>query len=95
MSPIMPNEQTLAEQLREFLVSKLGDDWRRDISFTVRADALYWLVYLAERGLAERRAAFKDSGVGASEAASLASWAIDLENLVNRIKSTFPSAKGK
>jgi hypothetical protein len=91
----MPNEPTLAEQLHEFLAAKLGDDWRRDVSITARADHLYWLVFLAERGIAERRATFKAQGVGASEAASLASWAIDLENLVNRIKSTFPPAKGK
>jgi hypothetical protein len=73
----MPNEPTLAEQLREFLNAKLGDDWRRHVSLTVRADNLYWLVFLAERGIEERRATFKAQGVGATEAAAPAASRFD------------------
>jgi hypothetical protein len=55
---------------------------------TLRADRLYWLVYLAEQGIAAKKAEFKaDKAVRPAEAAaSLASWQLDLEQLVNKVR---------
>ncbi len=96
------NEPTLslAEELHQLLANKLGDDWRRDITLTLRADKLYWLVYLAERGIAERKAAFRadpERARSAAEyAASLSSWLTDVGEVVGRVKAVLtPAPKGK
>jgi hypothetical protein len=81
-------EPTVSEQLHDFLASKFGADWRRDITLTLRADLLYWLLFLAERGVEAKRQEFRASGTaGASEAASLASWRMDLETVLGKVKA--------
>ena len=94
--PPTPEPKTIADQLQDLFMDKFSEDWRRDISLTLRADHLYWLVFLAERGIEERRQYFKTSTMTrpAEAAASLGSWTMDLENLLNRVKSTFPPKKG-
>jgi hypothetical protein len=91
------DEKTIHARLHDLLAEKFGEDWRREISLTLRADALYWLVFLAEAGIEAKHKEFKaDKTSGASEVASLASWQMDLENLLARIKSAFaPPSKGK
>ena len=81
-------EPTVAERLHQFLAGKFGSDWRRDITLTLRADLLYWLLFLAERGVQAKRLEFRaDPGRGAAEAASLASWQMDLEAVLGKVKA--------
>jgi hypothetical protein len=40
-------EPRVAEQLHEFFTGQFGTDWRREITLTLRADQLYWLLCLA------------------------------------------------
>jgi hypothetical protein len=99
------NEVPLSEQLRQLFYERFGNDWRREVTLTLRADKLYWLVHLAERGVEAKRADFKaaqadpDRGpFGSAEAAaSLASWRMDLEKLVSAIQLALsrPPRKGK
>ena len=70
----MSEEKSIADRLHALLTERLGSDWRRDISLTLRADALYWFVFLAEYGIGKKREMFQSTGrAGAEEAASLAS----------------------
>jgi hypothetical protein len=85
--------RSIADRLRDLLSEQFGDDWRRDISLTLRADTLYWFVFLAERGIAAKRQDFKGDKDVASAVASLASWTMDLEALLNKIQTTFPPKK--
>jgi hypothetical protein len=89
----MSQEKSLAERLHDLLTERFGQDWRRDISLTLRADALYWFVFLAERGIAAKRQDFKGDKDVASAVASLASWTMDLENLVSKIQAVLPPKK--
>jgi hypothetical protein len=93
----MPEERTIADQLHHIFWAQFGSEWRRDITLTLRADALYWLVFLAERGIEERRQHFKtDSTTRPAEAAaSIASWTMDLEELLKKIEAVItPRPKG-
>lgn len=92
----MPGEKSLADRLHDLFAGRFGDDWRRDISLTLRADALYWLVVLAERGIAAKRQDFKSDPAQdrASAAASLASWTMDVENLLAKVQAVLPPKKG-
>jgi hypothetical protein len=90
----MPEEKSLAERLHDRFAEKFGDDWRRDISLTLRADALYWFVYLAERGIEAKRQDFKGDKDVASAVASLASWQMDLENLLSKVEAVLPPKRG-
>ncbi len=95
------NEPRVAEQLHQFFTGKFGEDWRRDITLTFRADQLYWLLFLAERGVEAKRQEFRaDPARGAAEAASLASWQMDLEAVLGKVKAALTpvprkGAKGK
>jgi hypothetical protein len=99
-SPIQKEESTqeksIPDRLYDLFVEQFGEDWRREITLTLRADNLYWLVRLAQWGIDARREHFKSdaSTRPAEAAASLASWSMDLQNLVDRIKRTFPPKKG-
>lgn len=88
-------EPTIAETLHNLLTERLGDNWRQDVSLTLRADVLYWIVYLAEKGIELRKAEMRADKTNrlAEVVASIASWQIDLDNLVKRIESTFPPKK--
>jgi hypothetical protein len=91
----MPEDKSIADRLHDQLTDKLGQDWRRDVSLTLRADALYWFVFLVEQGIAAKRKEFKSkASIDASEAASLASWTMDLENLLSKVQAVLPPKKG-
>jgi hypothetical protein len=90
----MPEDKSLADRLHDLLAERFGQDWRRDISLTLRADALYWFVFLAERGIEAKRQDFKGDKDVASAVASLASWQMDLENLVSKVEAVLPPRKG-
>lgn len=90
----MPENKTIADRLHDLLTGRFGMDWRRDISLTLRADVLYWFVFLAERGIAAKRQDFTGDSDVASAAASLASWTMDLENLVSKVEAVLPPKKG-
>jgi hypothetical protein len=83
-----PNK-TIADDVEDVLRAALGDNWRKDVTVTFRADRLYWLVALAEAGIASRRAQFRAApgGMDAAGAASLGSWRIDLERFVAAVKA--------
>jgi hypothetical protein len=82
------DNQPLADQLHALLTEKLGGDWRKDVTLTVRADHLYWLVFLAETGLKAKRKEFGVSGhASAEEIASLGSWTMDRETLLSKVKA--------
>jgi hypothetical protein len=90
----MNENDTMAERLHYILCAQFGDDWRKDISLTLRADALYWFVYLAEQGIEAKRKEFKSKvSLDASDVASLASWTIDLENLLSKVQAALPPKK--
>jgi hypothetical protein len=91
----MPEEKSLTERRHDLLTERFGQDWRKDNSLTLRADALYWFVFLAERGIAAKRQDFKNDTDVASAVASLASWQMDLENLVSKVEAVLPPKKGK
>jgi hypothetical protein len=44
------DEGPRSEQLHQLFYERFGNDWRREVALTLRADKLYWLVHLAERG---------------------------------------------
>jgi hypothetical protein len=77
------------ERLCKALRNKLGNDWRKDVTVTLRADTLSWLVHLAERGINARaedfRSEAKDRGLDAASVASLSSWSMDLDDWVAKI----------
>ncbi len=83
-------EPTQHERLHKILSECFGNDWFHAVKLEVRADNLSWFVFLIEAGIAARAIAMKkDSPNGrldASAAASLGSWLIDLERLVDQIE---------
>lgn len=82
-------EKSLDQRLKEILYAKLGTDYRRDLSLTVRADALSWVFKMAVWGLAARTKAFRETPREkreAAEAASLGSFEIDLETMLAAIE---------
>jgi hypothetical protein len=84
----MTNEIPVSVRLEQLLKNRFGDNFRVEIPLTVRAELLYWLVNLAEAGIEARRRAWKAApGFGAAEAASLASWRLDLENLLAKVEA--------
>jgi hypothetical protein len=91
-----PQHKSIPDRLFDLFTEQFGSDWRREITLTLRADNLYWLVRLAQWGIDARREHFKrDASTRPAEAAaSLASWSMDLQNLVDTIKRTFPPKKG-
>jgi hypothetical protein len=93
----MPTDRTIADQLEELLTQRFRDNWRHNVTITVRADALYWIVKLAEWGIDERRRHFKSdaSTRPAEAAASIASWTLDLEALVKNIEAVLTPKGGK
>lgn len=90
-------EKTLTQRLDDLFYSRFGDDWRREISITLRADAIHWLVYLCEKGIKAAAEEFKQDRQTrpAEAAASLASWHMDLENLVQRVEMVLVKPKPK
>jgi hypothetical protein len=84
----MSNEHKQADdRLHELFAAKFGDDWRRDIRLTLRADVLYWLVHLARFGISAKSKLFTDLGVNNAEAeASVASWKIGLDDLLSQVE---------
>lgn len=92
----MADNETIANRLHDILCAQFGDDWRKDITLTLRADLLYWWVFLAERGIEERRQHFKANPSQqrpAEAAASLASWTIDLESLLGKVRAALTAPK--
>jgi hypothetical protein len=82
--------------VHQFLADKFGEDWRRDITLTFRADLLYWLVFLAERGVEAKRQEFcADPARGAAEVPSIASWQMDLEAVLGKVKAALTPAPRK
>lgn len=84
---------TQQERLQKIFEEKFGDDWRKEISLTIRADTLSWFVHLIEEGIEHRKEEFefdaKDQGrthLNAGEIASIASWRMDLEALVTKVE---------
>lgn len=80
-------EPTPDEVLYNLLCDKVGMEWRRDVTITMRADALYWIVFLAQKGIRAKQVEFRaDKGMRSIEAAaSLGSWTMDLEEFIKRI----------
>jgi hypothetical protein len=91
----MPEDKSIADRLHDLLTDKLGQDWRRAVSLTLLADALYWFAYLAEQGIAAKRQQYRAAKtMDASAVASLASWTMDLENLISKVQAVLPPKKG-
>jgi hypothetical protein len=85
-----------SEKLRALFTEKFGTDWHKEITFTFRADKLYWLAHLAEAGMVLKDKLFKDDHTmkPAEKAASMGSWQLDLEELFERVKRVLtPPAK--
>ena len=84
-------EPTISEDLNAFFVEKLGSNWRSLCDLTVRCDTLGWFVRLIERGILameeDWRGQNPDGNLQAAQIASLGSWKIDLEYLVEQIKA--------
>lgn len=81
-------EPQLDEKLRAVLTKRFGENWRRHISVTMRADVFWWILRLALWGLEVREKELKakprdqrDMG----EVMSLGSWQMDLEEFVEAI----------
>lgn len=87
-------DKTISEKLHEMLSERFGSDWRKDITLTHRVDDLYWLVKLAEEGLAERKRKVNRQS-DASTIASIGSFQIDLENLLASIWLAITKPDGK
>lgn len=81
-------KQTQTERLHDVLAAKLGSNWRKDILTYTRADTLYWIVHLAEAGIAARLAEFRSlpGGLDGSAIASISTWRDDLEKFVTHIE---------
>lgn len=82
--PLVPLDQ----QLEQILYDKLGTDYRRDLSLTIRADALSWVVKLAIWGLEARTRKFRETPRekrDVSEAASLWSFEIDIQQMIEAV----------
>lgn len=93
-------DPTPPDEVHEALVKAfgLGDGWRKSVPLKVRADNLYWLVFLAWEGWKARRGQYRNELKAGrrpdmSEVASLASWQMDLEAFVDQIKANLPKAK--
>jgi hypothetical protein len=94
--PQFEPEPCQSERLRQHFHSRFGSDWRRGITITVRADQLSWFVRMIERGIEAQKAAWlADSTpqLDGAQTASIASWRLDLDDLVNRIIATSPPAR--
>jgi hypothetical protein len=78
----------VSDDLHRYLVEQLGHNWRQQVGLTMRADHLYWMVNLIEAGIEYRRQQWKAApgGIGASEAASLADFRMNLEEMVEKVK---------
>lgn len=95
----------LAEQIKkklEEIATATGDKnvWRKEITLKVRADNLYWWMFLAEIGIYAKKKfkslwGRKKTGHDAAErAASLASWEMDMERIgkqvLTQLSAQFP-----
>lgn len=80
--------KTLAEKLHDTLIARFGLDWKSDLGVRLRVDKLYWIVYLAEKGLVAERQARKgaDGKLSVIDACSCGSWELDLEEFVKNIE---------
>lgn len=79
------------EQIEKTLRERFGSNWRQTLLVPVRADALYWIVQLAEQGLLARRQEWvKQAGgfdkLDMSQRMSLGSFAMDLEELAAAVR---------
>lgn len=86
-------KEPLTEQLARLFQGAFDEDWRREISLTLRADSLYWVLYLAQTGLEQHELALRSKAPRqreATEVASVCSWRLELERLVERIERTLP-----
>lgn len=94
-------DRSLTNQLNALLIARLGNNWRRDIDLTIRADTLYWFFSLIEEGIDSRAKRWREGGKGkldACEVASIGSWHLDLEELLAQVQTTLdnpPKPKGK
>lgn len=78
----------LEADLCTILTKRFGTNWRRDLKLRVRADNLYWLVFLAAKGILAKREEYKKNGSERVEmAASLADWHLTLESLVDQAET--------
>jgi hypothetical protein len=80
------------EKLEAIFQAKLGDNWCKEITLKLRADTLYWIVYLAQLGIEMRRQKEQAKGhphgglATAEGIASIASWQMDLEKVVEQVE---------
>ncbi len=85
----MSEELSIAEQLQKLFEEKLGGNWRKNINMDIRADNLYWLIFLAEAGINAKKEEMRKTKTPQVElVASVASWQLDLEALLAKIKQT-------
>jgi hypothetical protein len=98
--PVEPSD-SYRERLNKLLYANLGHNWRHQISISVSAGTLSWLIYLAEVGLETKRADFaSDKSIRPVEAAiNLAEWRSDIEEVVmaaeEHIRRKMRPKKGK
>lgn len=82
-------EKSLEQRLEEILYAKLGTDYRRDLSLTIRADALSWVLKLAVWGLEARLEKYRNTPRekrNVADVASIGSFEIDLEAMLSAIE---------
>lgn len=92
-------EPTQAERLKELLTRRFGNNWNRPVSITVAGRPLSWLVWLVEKGIDKVRDEYRNDIKAntmrpGEAAASLGSFAFDLEALVDEVERVlFPKPK--
>lgn len=91
------SETPQTDRLYELLYSIFGSDFRKEISLTVRADKLYWLIHLAEIGIQARLDQWRKQkgGMDAFSAASIASFQMDTEEMVNQTEKVLKTTPKK
>ena len=80
------NATPITDDLSVQLSKRFGENWRQNLTITVRADVLYWMVFLAEVGINAKRTEFSQEPPDVCNAASIGSWQADLEALAHQIK---------
>lgn len=78
----------VSDWLHKALHDIIGGNWRHDLTVTMRADKLYWLVNLIEAGIEARKQqwAGKDGEMDAASVCSLADFRANLEELAILIR---------
>ena len=86
----------IADKLEAILTKRFGEDFRKNITTTLSADVIYWIIHLAELGIEVRQEEFRknkgtfykktEGWLGATECASLSTWQSDMEDWVEKIE---------